>query len=51
VPPAVDLDVHGAGEPGELAGARVGDHGDAQAARAAVHDAGVLEHEGAPPAA
>ena len=40
-----DIDAHGAGNTGELAGARVWNHTDAQRWRAAVHQSGVLEHE------
>ncbi len=40
-----DLDVHGAGETGELAGGGVGDDGDAELQRAAVHGACVLQDE------
>ena len=46
-----DLDVHFAGEAGELAGAGVGDDGDAELQRATVHGAGVLQDEGAGAAA
>ena len=42
-----DLDVHFAGEAHELGGAGVGDDGDAELQRAAVHGAGVLQDEGA----
>src|SRR5882672_1421790 len=41
-----DLDVHFAGEAVEVAGAGVGDDGDAELQRAAVHGAGVLQDEG-----
>src|SRR5882672_236190 len=42
-----DLDVHFAGEAGELAGPGVGHDGDAELQRAARHGAGVLQDEGA----
>src|SRR6267378_5056776 len=42
-----DLDVHFAGEAGELAGAGVGDDSDAELQGAAVHGAAVLQDEGA----
>jgi hypothetical protein len=47
----VDVGVHRAREAGELAGARVGDRGDGEALLAARHHPGVLEDEGAAPAA